>query len=231
MISSGEDARAVLLHRRPYTDSKWLVDFLTDKHGRVHGVQRNSQKFRQNADLFVEYGISWRGKSQLVTITHCEPRRAYPVTGKKLYSGLYLNELIVRGTKPQEHVEGLFETYARAIDDIVACDDVEPVLRTFERKFLKGLGYEIIFDHDVTNGARVDPAGSYEYVSKLGFRANGETKEGDIDGESLLAISRDDYSGLPTRRVAKRVLRSALQETIGELPLVSRSLFVSLDTD
>ncbi len=231
MIASGITDRGVLLHRRPYTDSRWLVDFLTDRNGRISGVHRSGSKHQSSLELFVEYSIAWRGKSQLVTILQCEIEKIFPIEGRKLYLGLYLNELVAKTTRPEEHVEGLFDIYVESMSALGDEQlDVEPLLRSFERTLLKGLGYEIVFDVEASNGASIDPSERYEYMAEGGFRRleNGNAKG--FDGASLLAISRDDYSQPRTRAVAKYVLRSALQHQIGEQEILSRSLFGSRAT-
>ena len=115
MIASGITDRGVLLHRRPYTDSRCLVDFLTDRNGRISGIYRSGSKHHSNLELFVEYGIAWRGNSQLVTISQCEVEKIFPIEGRKLYLGLYLNELVAKTTRPEEHVEGLFDIYVESM--------------------------------------------------------------------------------------------------------------------
>ncbi|MCY3883535.1 MAG: DNA repair protein RecO [Gammaproteobacteria bacterium] len=226
MIATGKSDHCVLLHRRPYSDSRWLVDYLTVHHGRVSGIQRQVASHRHGLELFTEYHISWRGKSQLVTITRCDLERSFRVGGRKLYLGLYMNELIVRTTRPEEEVEGLYEAYVQSIESIGSEDsDVEPILRDFERALLRGLGYEIVFDYELAEGRRVEPELHYQFVPDGGFQRVESYVDGRIQGASLLAIASNDYDLPRTRQVAKSVLRTALQHRVGNQPIISRSLF------
>lgn len=226
MIATGKSDRSLLLHSRPYSDSRWLVDYLTVQHGRVSGIQRLAASHRGGLELFTEYHISWRGKSQLVTITRCDVERSFHINGRKLYLGLYMNELIVRTTRPEEEVEGLFNAYVQSIEAILAEDsDVEPILRNFERALLRGLGYEIVFDYELAEGRKVEPDLYYQFVPDGGFQRIESYVDGGIDGVSLLAIADNDYELPEARQVAKNVLRTALQHRIGNQPIVSRSLF------
>lgn len=225
-MATGKSNRSFLLHRRPYTDSRWLVDFLTEAYGRVSGIQRLPTSHRHSLELFTEYNISWRGKSQLVTITKCEAERSFPMNGRKLYLGLYLNELIVRTTGPEEEVEGLYDAYIDSIAGIgTKNSDVEPILRSFERALLRGLGYEIVFGYELADGREVKPDLHYQFDPEGGFRRLEASIEGSLEGASLLAIDRNDYTLPRTRQVAKNVLRTALQYRVGNQPIVSRSLF------
>ena len=226
MMSTGKSDRCFLLHRRPYSDSRWLVDYLTEQYGRVSGIQRSAAGNRHSLELFTEYSISWRGKSQLVTITQCEAERSFPLSGRKLYLGLYLNELVVRTTGPEEEVEGLYGAYMGSIAGIGSENsDVEPILRSFERALLRGLGYEIVFGYELSKGRKVEPDLHYQFDPEGGFRRVETSIDGSLEGASLLAIARNDYTSQRTRQVAKSILRTALQFRVGNQPIVSRSLF------
>jgi recombinational DNA repair protein (RecF pathway) len=164
----------------------------------------------------------------LVTITHCDAERSFTMSGRKLYLGLYLNELIVRTTGPEEDVEGLYSAYIESVSRIGSdTSDVEPTLRSFERALLKGLGYEIVFDYELVEGRRIKPDSHYQFVPEGGFRRIESPVNGSFEGISLLAIASNDYTLPRTRLVAKNVLRTALQYRVGNQPIVSRSLFGS----
>lgn len=225
-MTTGKCDRSVLLHRRPYSDSRWLVDYLTVHHGRISAVQRLASRHRSGLELFTEYTIAWRGRSQLVNITQCDAERSLCMSGRKLYLGLYMNELVVRTTRPEEEVQGLYETYIDSISAVGSEDsDVEPILRSFERALLKGLGYEIVFDYELVPRRKIEPDLYYQFDPEGGFRQVLPHIDGRIEGSYLLAIANGDYALPRTRQVAKSVMRTALQQRIGNQAIVSRSLF------
>ena len=226
MSSSGPNTRGILLHRRPFSDSKWLVDFLTDSHGRITGVQRTGSRTGFSVDLFVEFDIAWRGKSSLVNLTHCEEIERFELRGRLMYSGMYLNELVARNTRPYEPLSGLYLSYKKALRAISEGEvDLEPTLRIFERSLLKCIGYEFEFDRELQGGKPIEPQMSYEYLPDHGFRRLDEPSSSGIEGAVLLRIARNDYAEPKIRRVAKRLLRAALQHRMGDQPVLSRALF------
>ncbi len=228
MIASGTKDRGVLLHRRPYSDSRTIVELLTASHGRVSGVLRQSATAVSRAELFVNYELSWRGRNELVNVSHCEPVSTYQLSGRSLFSGMYLNELVMRTTRSKQPVTGLYERYLCALDALQHNEDLEPPLRSFERGLLESLGLAVQFDREMPQGTPIVPQQSYRFLPQQGFQRMPTDATGGMKGSSLLAVAKDDYSSPASRQAAKLVLRTALQDFIGEQPIVSRALFQSI---
>ncbi|MYD45892.1 MAG: DNA repair protein RecO [Gammaproteobacteria bacterium] len=228
MIASGTKDRGVLLHRRPYSDSRTIVELLTAGNGRVSGVLRQSATAKSRAELFVNYELSWRGRNELVNVSHCEPVSTYLLSGRGLFSGLYLNELVMRTTRSRQLVAGLYEQYLSTLDALQHNEDLEPPLRSFERGLLESLGLAVQFDREMPQGNPIDPQQSYQFLPQQGFQRIPNDASGGMKGSCLLAVAKDDYSSSASRQAAKLVLRTALQDFIGEQPIVSRALFQSI---
>ena len=217
---------AYVLHRRPYRETSAIIELLTRDHGRVAAVARAARRARrpQPAEPFAALEVAWRGRGRLVTLTACETTRRFALTGRPLFAGLYLNELLTRALPPEEAVTSLFEAYAETLARLVAEGDLEPALRTFEKRLLRELGYELAFDSELVSGAPIAAEGSYELVGGEGFRA-AAVGAGTYRGEVLQAIAQDRYREREVRRAAKAILRAALRAHVGERPLRSRELF------
>ena len=228
MIASGTKDRGVLLHTRPYSDSRSLVELLTSNHGRVSGVLRHGTASASRAELFVKYELAWRGRNELVNVSHCEPVSTYQLSGHSLFSGLYMNELVIRTTRSKQTVSGLYEQYLSALEALQHNKDLEPPLRSFERELLDSLGLAIQFDREMPKGEPIEPQRSYRFLPQQGFQRVPDDANGGMKGASLLAVAQDDYSSAASRQAAKFVLRSALQDFIGDQPIVSRALFQSI---
>lgn len=227
MIATGISDQGFMLHRRPYSDSRWLVDFLTDCHGRISGILRAQKQPHATMELFTQCLLIWRGKKDFVHFQQSEPAEQFNLVGNNLYCGMYINELICRTVRSWQVIEGLFVAYQRTIAALSLRPDVEPTLRSFERKLLKGLGYEVQFDLENATGHPIEPQQQYRYVVDEGFCPVREPATDCFVGSSLLAVAADDYSSPNARRAAKFVLRAALQQQLGPEPLVSRTLFHS----
>lgn len=225
MIASGTKDGGLLLHRRPYSDSRTLTEFLTSNHGRLSGVLRRGGTGTSGAEPFVLYELTWRGRTELVNVSQCEPVSTYRLSGHNLFAGLYLNELVMRTTRSNQSLAGLFDRYVDTLDSLQHVEDLEPPLRSFERGLLESLGLGVQFDREMPQGDPIDPQRSYQFLPQQGFQRIPDDANGGLKGASLLAVARNDYSSTSSRQAAKFVLRTALQDFIGDQPIVARTLF------
>ncbi len=204
------------------------MDFITREHGRVRLVARGVRKRKGWViEQFRQYRLSWRGRSELKNLTSIESIHSFWPQGDYLYAAMYLNEILARSIQLGDVVENVFEAYETALVDLDGENPIEPALRTFERKLLRELGYEIIFDYELTDGAAVEPDRQYRFVQGSGFMRTNDDAPDVHWGRSLLAIAQNDYYDKRARRTAKIVLREALQRHIGLQPLESRQLFLA----
>jgi DNA repair protein RecO (recombination protein O) len=235
---SGADARvdrqpAFVLHRRNYRETSLLLDLLTRDFGRVGAVARGVRGARRgpgaSCQPFQPLVVSWSGRGELKTLSAAESAAAAPaIAGERLFSALYVNEVLVR-TLPQHDAHGvLFDAYAGLLPALAAGEDIEARLRGFELLLLRELGYGLEFDRDAVSGALLDPAGNYAFTPCAGFSAlREEPGPGGYPGWVLAEIGRADFSRPQTRRYAKRLMREALAELLGDRPLRSRAYFLA----
>ena len=93
--------RAYLLHSRPFRDSSLLVNLLSEEHGHVSAIVYvgNSKKSNKKGLLqpFACLQIELKGQGDLKTLSRLEhAEKSINLTSHHLYSGFYLNELMVR---------------------------------------------------------------------------------------------------------------------------------------
>jgi len=88
---------AFILHSRPYKESSALVDLFTPQ-GRLRAVLRSARgKVGSLARPFVPLDVELRGRSELKSVSRLEATGiAQLLSGGALFSGLYLNELLIR---------------------------------------------------------------------------------------------------------------------------------------
>lgn len=224
---------AYLLHRRPYRDSSQLVEVFTAEHGRLslvaRGVRRKTRGGNTAALLqpFVPLLVSFSGRAELKTLTHAEAAgRAGRLEGAALFSGFYLNELLVRLLHRHDPHPPLFAIYGDTLEALSKGVTADTVLRRFELALLDELGYSFALDTEADTGEVLDADSWYRLEPERGLVACSEGI-GDIQryyGGDLLAMAGDNYSG-SAARTAKRLLRQALAVHLGDMPLRSRSLF------
>src|SRR5690606_35883758 len=148
---------AFILHVRPYRDTSLLVDFFTPTCGRVSAVARGMRQRKSTARVllnpFTRLLISLQGKSELKLLTAVESdNRFFNLQGEQLYSGFYLNELLMRSLPVLDAHEQLFGFYEQSLMALQAGQDLEPVLRSFELELLAELGYGVDFEQDALTG-------------------------------------------------------------------------------
>nr|WP_218626484.1 DNA repair protein RecO [Pseudomonas sp. dw_358] len=216
---------AYVLHSRAYRETSALVDFITPQ-GRLRAVLRSARgKAGSLARPFVPLEVEFRGRGELKNVGRMESAGiATWMVGDPLFSGLYLNELLIRVLPAEDPHPALFDHYAATLQGLAAGRALEPLLRSFEWRLLDDLGYGFALDTDV-NGTAVDPAGLYHLRVDAGLERVEFFQPGLFRGIDLLALAEADWSAPGSLAAAKRLMRQALAPHLGGRPLVSRELF------
>lgn len=219
---------AFVLHSRAYRESSALVDFLTPQ-GRLRAVLRGARgKAGTLARPFVPVEVEFRGRGELKNVGRLEaagiPRWLH---GEALFSGLYLNELILRLLPAEDPHPVLFEHYAATLEALAAGRALEPLLRAFEWRLLDELGYGFALGEDL-NGQPVVTNQLYRLLPDAGLEPVHLLQPGLFQGAELLAMAEADWTAPGALAAAKRLMRQALAPHLGGRPLVSRELFMTL---
>lgn len=226
--------RGFVLHKREYSETSFLVDFFTEYHGRItllaKGARRPRSPLKALLQPFTPLLLRWSGKGDLKTLTKVEAASlTLPMNTLALYSGFYVNEMLVRVLENQTAYQELFQHYLLCVTKLAATPDaLEPTLRTFEFQVLKALGYGVDFVHCIATGEEVDPNMWYQFCENEGFIASLLQNNLSFLGKDLLAFDLLDFSEKSTQQAAKRFTRIALKPYLGSQPLKSRELFQSI---
>ena len=220
-----------VLHARPYQETSALVESFCRDAGRVSMVFRRVRGGKQAKtgwlQPFQPVWLQYTGQHELRNGRQVESRGAAVwLTGTRLYSGLYLNELLVRVLRRDDPHPELFDAYEKALASLSG-EDLEPVLRRFENELLAAIGYGVALDCTAA-GEPLDPTAWYRLDRSEGLVASAiEGGARAFLGAWLLAMAADDWRDGEVRQAAKRFHRQALEPHLGDRPLMSRSLFVS----
>ena len=228
MISVPIGQPAFVLHSRAYRETSALVDFLTPQ-GRLRAVLRSARgKAGTLARPFVPLEVEFRGRGELKNVGRMESAGvASWLVGEALFSGLYLNELLIRLLPAEDPHPGVFDHYTATLQALAQGRALEPLLRSFEWRLLDDLGYGFALDSDL-NGDPLDPAGMYRLQVDAGLERVYLLQPGLFQGTELLAMADADWSTPGALSAAKRLMRQALAVHLGGRPLVSRELFRKL---
>lgn len=225
---------AFVLHVRPFRDTSRLIDFFTPDYGRVRAVARVRARRRGGSGLPSPFGllsVHWVGRGDLKTLRDWEPvGPPFMLQGHRLYSALYLNEILYRLLHESDAQPRLYHLYAEALSELAGDGDLEVILRRFELALLDELGYGIDLEMEAESGEPLEPAGQYILDPERGLvrTHNKAVGQATYSGETLLAIGAGHLHEPEVRRAAKHLLRAALAVHLGGRPLQSRALFQSI---
>ena len=206
--------QAFVLHRRRFRETSLIVEFLSLAHGRVAAVARGA--LRRRAGLaavlqpLVRLDVEMRGRGELLTLVKAEPSGPAPaLAGERLYSMLYVNELVVRLTAAHDPHPALFALYADTLAALAGAAPLEISLRRFERDLLADIGLGLNLRHEVDSGQPIRPDEDYVYVVDHGPR---ERRTGDaagcrVRGATLLALAGEAPWQDAVATEAKRLMR------------------------
>ncbi|MDX1297050.1 MAG: DNA repair protein RecO [Pseudomonas sp.] len=218
---------AFVLHSRAYRESSALVDFLTPQ-GRLRAVLRGARgKAGSLARPFIPLDVEFRGRGELKNVGRLDPA-GIPnlLVGEALFSGIYLNELLIRLLPAEAPHPVVFEHYAMTVLALAEGRALEPLLRSFEWRLLDELGYGFALNLD-SEGQPIAEAGLYRLQTETGLVPVGHLQPGVFHGVELLAMAEADWTIPGALAAAKRLMRQALAPHLGGRPLVSRELFMT----
>lgn len=225
---------AYVLHRRAWRETSLMVDVFSLNAGRITVIARGatSAKSPLKAQLqpFQPLMLDWTGRGDLKTLTQTDVRPGPALTRTlALYSGLYINELLQRTLPMADPNPALFAAYIDLLDALSVTDDVEPVLRRFEKTFAGELGYSFAWDQTTDTGEEVATGQQYYYDPEQGIlaHASGTARLQGLSGDTLKALADGDLESPDCRRVAKRVTRVLVDFLLQGRELNSRRLFSS----
>lgn len=225
---------AFVLHNRPYRESSLISEIFGRDTGRLglvaKGARRPKSALRGMLQSFHPLLLSWSGSGELGLLTGAEPDGyVRALTGKALFSGLYMNELLMRLMHRHDPHAELFQYYADALEALGNGQRTEAVLRIFEKRMLESIGYGLVLDHEIDTGEPIHGKDAYCYQTDRGPTSHeSDGREGvRVAGETLLALARESFESEHVLDEAKQLMRVVLRRHLGDRPLATRSLFRS----
>jgi DNA repair protein RecO (recombination protein O) len=223
-----------VLHTRPYRDNSLLVEFLSRELGRISLVAKGAKGRKKSGGStaallqpFTQLSCSWVGRSELKTLTLCDALSpALQLSRTRLFSGLYLNELLVRLLHHEDPHQQLFDNYQWALQQLAGELAEELILRPFEFGLLEELGYGFDLSVDGLSGEPIADDRWYHYHQDYGLVPVAPQFEGRLPryrGCDLRELARGDFQA--ALHCAKQLMRQVLAGHLGDKPLMSRELF------
>lgn len=230
-MTESELLPAFVLHSRPYRETSQLVDLFVASMGKVSMVAKGSRSSRSSVkgllQPFLPLHVHFAGKSTLKTLVQLETRSAQIVLhGERLFSGLYLNELLYHLLEPDAEYPGLFSSYFQSLLTLAdPASSVSPLLRQFELLLLQQLGYGVDFSYAADSGLPIDPECYYRYEHEVGFITTALRHPSLFSGQDVLGMAEQAFADESTLAAARRFSRQAFAALLGNKPLKSRELY------
>lgn len=230
-------APSFVLSWRPYRETSAILNIFSQHFGRLSvlakGIRRKNSKLQLALQLFQPLQLSWVGRSELKTLTQVEPAgQGCWLQGALTYTGLYLNELLLKVLKPWDPHPELFVAYRMLLPrlPLLSIEEgaLELALRVFELGLLAELGYGLTLSD-------VQPQCEYGFDEKLGcfnisdesHCANNAVYQGArITGAALQALVEQNLSDRSVRVSIKRWMRYVFQVLMGGEALTVRTMLL-----
>lgn len=250
------DEPAYILHQYDWSESSLILEVFTRHRGRValaaKGVKRHTSNFRPVLlplqPLKLNYTLGAEGNAEIHTLKGAEWVGGHVMPqGDALWSGMYLNELLMRLLARDDPYAALFDIYAGVVRVLAgqhgaSTDAIEPVLRAFELVLLRELGHLPALDQESTTLSDVAAAVRYTLVAEGGLRQAAPHERAALAGRQWQAIELALQSAQPfpqtlqalaepeVAQALKPQLRNLLQYHCGSTMLRTRQLMMDLQS-
>ena len=253
---------AYVLHQWDWSETSLILDLFTREHGRVAAVAKGAK--RPNSQLrpvlmpFQRLLVATgRPKTEegadILTLRSAEyVGGGATLPASRLFSGFYLNELLMKALPRGDPHERLFDAYGDTLAALARAED-EAALRAFELVLLRETGVLPDLTCTTTTQQPVQPAAGYQLQAEAGLvGAGGGSGSGSgggggggglaiadavLSGAQCLALQAalDQHDGPALRAacadalpVLKSQLRPVLHYHLGSPPLRTRQMMLDV---
>ncbi|EHN65380.1 DNA repair protein RecO [Comamonas testosteroni] len=250
------DEPAYILHQYDWSESSLILEVFTRHRGRValaaKGVKRHTSNFRPVLlplqPLKLSYTLGAEGNAEIHSLKGAEWVGGHVMPqGDALWSGMYLNELLLRLLARDDPYTALFDIYAGVVRVLAGqhggtTEAIEPVLRAFELVLLRELGHLPDLRQESATLSQVNSVLRYTLVADGGLRQAAGYERAALSGlqwQSIeLALQAEQpfprtLNALSEPEVAQALkpqLRHLLQYHCGSTMLRTRQLMMDLQS-
>ncbi|MDH5611383.1 MAG: DNA repair protein RecO [Gammaproteobacteria bacterium] len=225
---------AYILHKRPFRDTSQILDVFTREHGRISLMSRGSRGAKSRTggllQIFRPLLISWQGRGDMPFLSRVEMAdiKAPVLSGKSQMSAMYINELLVYLLHKNDVHAEIFDRYHACLYALNEAENIETILRLFEKELLQLLGFGLNLNIDADSGEAVREECHYAYHFEHGpviCEKNRQLKNPVLSGLSLIAFDHNEIVSEQHRSEIKKLMRYVLAGHLGHKKLKSRELF------
>lgn len=242
---------AYVLHRYDWSESSLILDVFTREQGRIavaaKGAKRPFSQLRSVLLPFQRIQVSLGRQAEGVEAREVDTLRAAEwvggpamLTGAALFSGFYLNELLMKLLARHDPHPALFDAYAATVVELGTAEpgddaQAQAALRAFEFVLLQEIGLLPELGSETASRRAVLPGSRYLVLADAGVVETRDANEASTSGATLAAIqaalAANDLPGL--RRAARQslaelrpLLRAQLAYHLGTSQLRTRQVMI-----
>ena len=241
---------AFVLHRYDWSESSLILDLFTRELGRLavaaKGAKRPYSQWRsvllpfQRVQATFGRSASGEASAEVLNLRSAEwAGGAAMLTGEALFSGFYLNELLMKLLARSDPHPALFDAYAATLPGLAAATDNqrEAALRAFELVLLRETGVLPDLARITATQQPVHAGSRYTLQAQTGVGAARDDDESSLPGDVLAGLQDGlDSNRLETVQAAcmtglpalKSLLRAVLHYHLGSSPLRTRQVMLDL---
>lgn len=240
-----------MLHRYDWSESSLILDLFSREQGRLavaaKGAKKPHSNFRSVLLPFQRVLVSLSGTAAKDESSNSEVQNlrgaewaggAAMLTGAALFSGFYLNELLMKLLARHDPHEGLFDAYAATLPELADADEarVQAALRAFELMLLQQTGHLPDLSLATLTQQPVQGAARYALLPDAGIAS---AADGALSGEALIGLQAAlEHGSLPALQHACRAclgalklpLRAMIQHQLGSGVLRTRQVMMGLQS-
>ena len=189
------DDSGYVLHHYDWSESSLILKVFTRRSGRIalvaKGVKKPSSSFRPVLLPLQPLRLSYGGDADIRTLKGVEWVGGHVMpTGEALWSGYYLNELLLKLQARDDPTPRLFDHYASAVRLLAAGEPtlVQPLLRVFELLLLRELGWLPALDVQTLTFAPLESGQRYTLAPEAGLRLAQAEDKASLEAEQWITL-------------------------------------------
>lgn len=240
---------AFVLHHYDWSETSLVLDLFSREHGRLAVIAKGAKRpysqlrsvllpfLRLQVTLSKPSKMNEDGAAEVQSLRGAEWVGGQTLPGgAALFSGYYVNELLLKFLPRQEAQPELFDAYADLLPQLRAGEDAQVALRAFELRLLATCGLLPDLSVLATTQAPIDPERSYTMAPESGVVVPTPDAP-QLSGMALIQMQAALLHGsLPALRQAcesagpalKPTLRALLHYHLGHRPLRTRQVLLDV---
>lgn len=224
-----DSIEAWLLHKQPLGDTSIKLIMYSKEQGIIPCIYKGGRLPTKQTLLqpFIPLwlSVSQKKNSQWYYIRKIE-HSASPLDlkGMTLFAGLYINELIYYLLSNTDLEPQFYTSYEKTLTSLAQSSEritLEVILRYFEYELLQVSGYAFSFTDEAYSHQTIQAERTYHFIAGQGFIAS---KVGFL-GQDILAIGQGRLTEPHQLKLAKYIMRQAINHALDGRQLFSRHLF------